>query len=160
MEATSDRFWDLYRALSFIRQRSRVLSRTESDLDGISVGLLSIAAQRGRLRPSEVADELQLNRSVVSRHLQSLEEAGAIRLVEDPADGRAWLVEVLPAGFAELRRFRAAITRIYGELLADWPPEDVDTLTALLVRLGESMARRHPRRIGSPRSSTRRRTRT
>jgi DNA-binding MarR family transcriptional regulator len=147
MEATTDRFWDLFQALSFIRQQSRALSRTETELDGVSVGLLSLAAQRAHLRPSEVAEELQLHRSMVSRQLQALESAGAIRLVADPDDGRSWRVEVLPAGFAQLREFREAIVRIYGELLDDWPSEDVARLTTLLTRLGESMARRpRPRR--------------
>lgn len=142
MEPTSDQLWDLFRALSFIRQQSRALSRDEPGLDGVSVALLSLAAQRESLRPSEVAEELQLTRPAVTRHLRALEDAGAIRLEADPGDGRSWLVRVLPEGFAQLQRFRERIVGIYGELLADWKPADLDRLTVLLTRLGESMARR------------------
>lgn len=113
-------------------------------LDGVSVGLLSLAAQRERLRPSDVATELQVTRPVVSRHLQALESSGAIRMVEDPDDGRAWFVEVMPEGFAMLQRFRDSIIELYADVLGDWEADDVERLTSLLVRLGESMATRRP----------------
>jgi DNA-binding MarR family transcriptional regulator len=57
------------------------------------------ATQTGR-RPTEIADELHLSASGVTRALLPLEKRGIIERRADPGDGRASLARLTPAGKA------------------------------------------------------------
>jgi DNA-binding MarR family transcriptional regulator len=67
-------------------------------LEGPAYGVLWAIAARGSVRPSALAEHLCLDLSTVSRHLSSLSAAGYLAREADPADKRAHLIRVSPAG--------------------------------------------------------------
>ena len=109
-------------------------------LNPVDVRLLALAEERGRVRPSEVAKQLDISPPSVTRHVQALESAGQLTIVADSKDGRSYLIEITEDGRDFLRRFRNDLIDMFRNLLKDWPPEEVATLATLLARLNGAMA--------------------
>lgn len=97
--------------------------------------VLRVVAERGSLRLSDLAHQLGVDASTVSRHVKTLEAQGMVARSGDPTDGRVARLELTPAGGEALRRLRAARHRLFAEILADWPAADRDALAPLLARL-------------------------
>jgi DNA-binding MarR family transcriptional regulator len=106
------------------------------------------------VRPSDIAGALDVHRSAITRHLQSLEAAGHVALTVDPADRRSWIVRLTDAGRAESERLMAIGLDRYAAFVADWDPDDVRTLTRLLFRFEASRAKAG--KLGTPDSPARR----
>lgn len=91
--------------------QSRVVRAIERDLDAaaaIPLGWYDVllelnAAPDRRLRMQELAARAVLSRTRVSRIVTELAEAGYVERREDPADRRAWLATLTPAGRAVLK---------------------------------------------------------
>jgi DNA-binding MarR family transcriptional regulator len=49
------------------------------------------------------------------------------------------------AGLQRMAAVQAARTRLYGDMLADWSPEDRATLATLLSRLNQALVNRNRR---------------
>ncbi|MCP3804770.1 MarR family transcriptional regulator [Allokutzneria sp. A3M-2-11 16] len=103
--------------------------------DPVRVGVLRIAAERGKVRPGEVAEALDVLPSSVTRHVQVLAEQGFLAVTTDPSDRRASLVEATDAGRDQVRQFVQAGVDVFGAVVADWSAEDLRTLNGLLERL-------------------------
>ncbi|MBM3678378.1 MAG: MarR family transcriptional regulator [Actinobacteria bacterium] len=67
-----------------------------------------------RMRMHELADEVAMSRSGLTRLADRLEEAGLVTRRQCPTDRRGLELELLPAGTEMLRRIWA----VYGEVLA------------------------------------------
>jgi DNA-binding MarR family transcriptional regulator len=115
--------------------RARREKKSAAALDLLQV----IAASEG-LRPSDIADHRFVHRSLVTRQLRELEDAGYVQFAEDPRDGRSWLVALTPAGRAEMLRLQNVGLARFTMFVADWQPGEVRQLTALLDKLAASMA--------------------
>lgn len=100
--------------------------------------MLQLAAESGPLRAGEIAERLDALPSSVTRHVRTLVDSGLVTTTQDPDDRRAVLVEATDAGRAELQQFLDVGDLVFGAVIADWPAEDVVTLTRLLDRLIES----------------------
>jgi DNA-binding MarR family transcriptional regulator len=94
-----------------------------------------------QVRPSDIAGALDVHRSAITRHLQSLEQAGQVSLTVDPADRRSWIVRLTDAGLAEADRLMSVGLDRYATFVADWDADDVRTLTELLLRFDASRAK-------------------
>src|SRR5690625_7773950 len=70
----------------------------ESGLPASQVAVLASLARLGECRIAEVADELLVDPSVISRHVSPLEQGGSIARRPDPADARAALIRLTPHG--------------------------------------------------------------
>jgi DNA-binding MarR family transcriptional regulator len=88
---------------------------------------------------SALAARLNLDGSTVTRQVSAMQRDGLIRRAPDPHDGRGTVVSPTRAGLDRMAAVRAARTRLYGEILADWPAEERDALAGLLSRLNESL---------------------
>ena len=122
----------------------------ENPEDPVRMRLLALTLEHGRVRPSEVAEELEVSPPSVTRYVHALRKEGQISVVADPDDGRSYLIEVTEAGREVVRQFRDGLVDIFCELLSDWSPKEVATLARLLGRLNEEMTvvsanRRSPR---------------
>lgn len=95
-------------------------------------------ASDGRL--SDLAGDLGLDASTVSRHVGALAAAGYVDRSEDPGDRRACRLAVTPAGREVLARAMAARAGVVREALASWSTTDQDTLVALLDRLAVDLS--------------------
>jgi DNA-binding MarR family transcriptional regulator len=116
-------------------ERARRQKKAAAALD-----LLQVIAAGEAMRPSDIADQRLVHRSLVTRQLRELEDAGYVQFAADPQDGRSWLVALTPAGCDEMRRLREIGLDRFAMFVADWQPGEVQQLTALLERLTASMA--------------------
>lgn len=103
-----------------------------------TLALLHIVAHRERVRPSEVAAELGVHQSSVTRQMQALERAGQVDVAVDPDDRRSCFISLTPAGRAELERLNQIGLGRFAKFVAGWDAEDVHTLTRLLVKFEAS----------------------
>jgi DNA-binding MarR family transcriptional regulator len=104
-----------------------------------TLSLLQLIADRGATRPSQIADLQGVHPSLVTRQVRDLEDAGHVQVAADPADGRSCLVTLTPAGAGELKRLTQAGLDRFALFVADWQPDDVRMLTALLDKLRTSI---------------------
>jgi DNA-binding MarR family transcriptional regulator len=114
----------------------RFRMRIEGDaVDPSQAAILYSLSCRGAMRVGDLAESMRLDASTVSRHVHQLQEHGLIRRDQDPADGRASIVDITDEGRTALRatfdRRRAFVT----EALSDWTPDDRQRLRDDLLRL-------------------------
>ena len=115
-------------------------------LDIAKIFACDAVAELSTTRPTvsvkDVAAELDLDHSTVSRLLGEVEEDGLLVRGSDPVDRRRTTVELTDLGRAVVAD-ATAMTRFFTRiLLAEWPREDVEALTTLLGRLAETVQRR------------------
>ncbi|TQN44050.1 winged helix DNA-binding protein [Blastococcus colisei] len=84
-------------------------------LHGVRFSVLAIAVSVGEIAFSYVCDELQVSKSVLSKQLTTLEEAGYVRVskVADGRQARTW-IHATGEGQAAFGRHRAALEAIAG----------------------------------------------
>jgi DNA-binding MarR family transcriptional regulator len=106
--------------------------------EAIRLGLLQVVAAHPDSRPSELAHELQVNASLVSRQVQVLELAGYLAVTADPEDRRACRVALTALGADEHRRLHRYGVDRFATFVAEWDPDELATLTRLLWKFEES----------------------
>ncbi|WP_432558965.1 MarR family winged helix-turn-helix transcriptional regulator [Granulicoccus sp. GXG6511] len=114
--------------------------RLDSGSDQVGYWVVHMLSQLGPTRNRDLAAACGLDASTVSRQVRSLEEAQLIDRCPDPADGRAHLVSLSSEGSRRVAEAKARRLGIVTERLADWSPDDVITLAALLSRLAREIA--------------------
>ncbi|MGW2866159.1 MarR family winged helix-turn-helix transcriptional regulator [Streptomyces sp. NPDC001205] len=132
--------------MDLITTGHRQISR-HVDLTRIQV--LGVVAAEGPLRPREIAAILQMTASAVSRHLAALETAGQVVARVDPEDARTFLVEAAPGAADALDAVLDAGTRVFAEVVADWPVQDIRAARALIDRLNQAWAQ-HKGHVRAP----------
>ncbi|MFE0025690.1 MarR family winged helix-turn-helix transcriptional regulator [Amycolatopsis sp. NPDC059021] len=121
-------------------------------MDPTRLAILQQSATKGAVRPSDVASDLGVHQSSITRQTRVLEEAGHVRLEADPADRRSCLITLTESGWDEVRRLTRLGLDRFADFLEDWEPEDVRKLGELLSRLETSIAttKRREQRRGRP----------
>ncbi|WP_229403550.1 MarR family winged helix-turn-helix transcriptional regulator [Micromonospora okii] len=114
-------------------------------LDRAAYVILRHLAAAGPQNVSALAARLDLDGSTVTRQVSAMQRDGLIDRAPDPTDGRGTVISPTPAGLHRMAAVRAARTRLYGDILADWSPGDRDTLAEMLTRLNRALENR-PRR--------------
>lgn len=137
--------------------RAQMSARGQDAVEWAAYGLLFQLAHDGPKRSSALAEAACVDPSTVSRQVGQLVTAGLVERQADPEDGRATLLAATPTGHemyaAKLERRR----EVFARLLQDWSEEDVETFTALLRRLNDSVADLRPSllsEMGAPTPST------
>ncbi|HEX4444352.1 MAG TPA: MarR family transcriptional regulator [Galbitalea sp.] len=105
---------------------------------GLSHGLLmSVAtvAKRGPLRLAELAQLEQVSAPSMTRTVSELETRGLVVRSVDPDDGRAFQVEVTPAGLEAILRAREARAQVIAHMLSGLDVADVASIEAALPAL-------------------------
>jgi DNA-binding MarR family transcriptional regulator len=102
--------------------------------------VLQVIETRPGMRPSEIAAELDVNQSSVTRHIQALKAKGLVTVKADPQDGRAYTLQLTDSGRDELAELTQIGLQRFASFVADWDAEEVRTLTRLLVKFEESKA--------------------
>ncbi|EMF52044.1 MULTISPECIES: MarR family winged helix-turn-helix transcriptional regulator [Streptomyces] len=133
---------DIERALTRItylstraRRHERLMALAGVPLDRAAVSLLRQVADFEPLRPGEPADRLDVEAPHVTRQVQRLERSGHLTRVADPGDRRALRVRLTPTGRQAVDRIREAGAIGMCLALADWPPDRIRQLAALVNRL-------------------------
>lgn len=120
------------------------LKRVHAEHEGIDHGaavILGALYRCGPQRPSELARLTSLDMSTVSRYARSLEDAGRVVKVADPADGRAHRLALTDDGIEHMQGlWRIRVERLMG-LIGHWSAKDAATLSTLANRLAEDLGR-------------------
>ena len=88
----------------------------------------------GPVRPTTLAGLLEVDLSVVSRQVRSLEDAGFVQRETDPQDARAALISATDAGRTAFERTKQQRTEVLDEVLAEWPEDEREVFVRLLSR--------------------------
>lgn len=137
-------FLALERELTVLLRRARasqgeMAREVHPDLESSAYGLLVRLDEYGRQRATELAAYIGVGKATMSRQLRALEDLGLVTRAPDPADGRAWLVELTAEGRSRVGRVRDARRARYAGRLADWNPREVSELARLLHQLNLGM---------------------
>lgn len=104
------------------------------------LGALGVVARHPEgIRPSAVAELLNVDLSVASRQLAQLEALRYVVRETDPADRRASLVRATDHGAAWIDAFGERFAATVRDSLDGWSDDDVHTLTNLLHRFDDSL---------------------
>lgn len=125
---------DLARTVRFVR----ALKARYGVPDPASLPLL-FRLLDGPMRPTELAEALHIDLSVVSRQLTSLAERGLVAKTRDPGDRRAHQVELTDAGRALTDQVERIRTDFLANLVKEWDETDVAHFATYLHRLSESL---------------------
>ncbi|WP_067510094.1 MarR family winged helix-turn-helix transcriptional regulator [Actinoplanes sp. TFC3] len=118
----------------------RELSRArERQGEGSRLTILQLIDETTDVRPSDLAGEMQMSLSAVTRQIHALAESGQVELQNDQNDRRSFRVALTPAGKEELDRLVAKSHDRFAGFLADWSAEDTVQLGTLLSRLAVSI---------------------
>lgn len=140
-EALQRNLTRLVRQVSIPRFHQRVLARAGVEIDRVeAVALTRIVGGRS-LRLSDLAEQLGVACSTAGRHAAHLEGRDLVTRSVDPSDGRAVIVAATDRGVALVGHLRQAYRELLADVMGDWAPEEVESLTALLGRLANGLAR-------------------
>jgi DNA-binding MarR family transcriptional regulator len=129
--------------MALLRTYSRLWDQTEAQMrqdSGLSMPrydvLMHLDIAGGRLRLSELASEIVLSPSGLSKLLDRMEASGLIRREPDPQDARSTFARITPRGRTLVRKARqrhhAWLQQAFGDALDD---RDVVDLTRIMGRI-------------------------
>ncbi|OMH26354.1 hypothetical protein BKD30_05180 [Tersicoccus phoenicis] len=122
------------------RTIKHVTARQVAAADGVGmahVGILYMLCASSERRATELADELGIGTSALSRQISSLEDRGLLSRRPDPDDGRASLLSVTDAGRGLVGAVTAERTQRLKDLLTGWDEAEAEHATRTLGRLSE-----------------------
>ncbi|MGK8524855.1 MarR family winged helix-turn-helix transcriptional regulator [Nocardia asteroides] len=103
------------------------------------IGVLGTLESKGPCRQVDLAAELCLSASALSRHVTELVGAGYLSRHADPTDGRATLVRVTDEGRDLLHRVRTTRARGLQHVLAGWSEDDAARACAAVRKLRDAL---------------------
>ena len=138
--AVDHEYLSLERELTFLFRRARanqgeMAREVHPDLESAAYGLLVRLDEYGRQRATELAAYIGVGKATMSRQLRALEDLGLIAREPDPADGRAWLVDLTDEGRRRVTHVREARRARYVTQLSHWDRREVAELARLLQQL-------------------------
>ncbi|MER6531451.1 MarR family transcriptional regulator [Streptomyces sp. NPDC001508] len=137
-------FLALERELTMLLRRARanqgeMAREVHPELEPAAYGLLVLLEEHGRQRATDLAGYIGVGKATMSRQLRALEQLGLVGREPDPADGRAWLVNLTEEGRGRVVRVREARRARYVRQLAHWDRSEVAELARLLHQLNRVM---------------------
>jgi DNA-binding MarR family transcriptional regulator len=118
------------------------LSRLPVDepVDKAGLAVLHETRRLGAVRPSDLAAQMHLDLSTISRHLRSLERQGMVQRSADPDDARALRISITARGADVLTRLLDHRAKTIRDAIAHWPEGDRSALCQFLRRLAGDLA--------------------
>jgi MarR family transcriptional regulator for hemolysin len=92
------------------------------------------------LRQVELADMLDVEPITLSRIVDRLEEAGHVERVADPADRRAWRLQVTERAKPLVAKLRALGSELVEDAFGGIEPEEIARVREVLARVRENIA--------------------
>lgn len=141
-EAAALELWAaLHRTSCLLRGQMRPLFATW-DLSGAQCHVLRMLAQADgeALTLSQISERLLVSNGNTTGIVDKLEEAGLVQRVPHPADRRAILLQLTPAGATLSAEIHPVFRRRVTELLGALTPAEKQQLGALLGKLHGSLA--------------------
>jgi DNA-binding MarR family transcriptional regulator len=104
-------------------------------IDRAGYWLLLRVSREAPVRLSDLAEQVELDLSTVSRQMRDLVTCGLIEKVPDPNDGRASLLSLSERGRAVLASVSEARRRALAKAIVGWSDDERNALAAGLLRL-------------------------
>ncbi|MDQ0686232.1 DNA-binding MarR family transcriptional regulator [Streptomyces achromogenes] len=144
VERDDREFLSLERELTVLFRRARanqgeMAREVHPDLESAAYGLLVRLEECGRQRATELAGYIGVGKATMSRQLRALQQLGLVARAPDPADGRAWLVDLTEEGRTRVSRVREARRERYVSHFSHWDRGEVEELARLLHQLNRGM---------------------
>jgi DNA-binding MarR family transcriptional regulator len=136
--ATADELLELLRTIMRANRTARLGPESE-DMPGWKFAVLGLLAREGEQRLGHVAAHLEVDPSVASRQVATLEQLGLVTRRPDPADGRAQLLAITPAGLTARDGYVAQRARWVAEALDGWDDAEVAHLVARVKQLVDDL---------------------
>ncbi|WP_030869871.1 MarR family winged helix-turn-helix transcriptional regulator [Streptomyces sp. NRRL F-2747] len=95
-------------------------------VDELTYPVLSTLARTGPRSAADLAPDVGVDRSGVTRRASRLEAAGLIRREPDPADGRAYLLVLTKEGRTAVAELRDRLAAHIMTSLSAWPPGEAE----------------------------------
>jgi DNA-binding MarR family transcriptional regulator len=118
-----------------VKQHERLVAAAGVPLDRAAVALLRQLADSESLRLGELAAQLAVEASHVTRQVQQLQKAGYVTRIPDPDDRRAQRIELTDAGREAYDSIREASRLGMQMALSEWSPEELRQLATLFHRM-------------------------
>jgi DNA-binding MarR family transcriptional regulator len=100
----------------------------------------------------ELATRCGLDASTISRAVTALVTRGLVQRSADPADGRAAILTLTPAGRAALADVEQQEAELLADALQNWAAPDIDAFTAALTRFVDDVTTHLDRTSAAPAS--------
>ena len=133
-ERLADTFGELVRRESRSLVYGELTAGLHPAVDSSTYPVLSGLDRAGPRSAARLGQEIGLDRSVVSRHADRLQQAGLLRREPDPADRRASLLVLTPEGDRLVTHMRARLADHFNAYLATWPAEESEAFAQALSR--------------------------
>lgn len=134
--------------------RAVVSASGETPIPPALTSVLFVLAARGECRQNELAADLCVSQSSLSRQISELVDVGYVLRTVDPDDKRASRIQVSPSGAEILRETTERRAERLRGMLADWSQDQalsaVTSLTQLNDTFTASLQQRHLRTSGFP----------
>ena len=121
--------WARLRSFDLIHRRAGV------DVDRSGIIILATLDRLGSMRMSDLAAEIGLDRSTISRQVAAVVRSGYVQKVGDAADARASQLQLTARGNAARRKLAEAWRQIVTELVEAWSADEQAQLGRLLGKL-------------------------
>ena len=141
----SDPITDLEAEFADIWRRGRIQMRARARaihprLDPTCYPLLVLLSRHDAIRMSDLLSDLGLEKSTLTRQIDSVVRLRLVERHPDPNDARARLVALTDEGRSRLDEGATTATAVWRERLSRWNPDDVRQLADLLHRLAVDTA--------------------
>jgi DNA-binding MarR family transcriptional regulator len=120
-----------------VRLYARLTAGLNPALDEATYPVISGLARSGPQSAAQLAADIGIDRSVVSRHATRLAQAGLIARLPDPSDRRAALLSLTGAGHRAVQDMRQRLAGAFDDYLASWPPGEAARFAVSLRRFTE-----------------------
>jgi DNA-binding MarR family transcriptional regulator len=107
--------------------------------------LMSLLAHESGVTQQTLVERASSDPNTVRAMLLLLEGRGLVTRARHPVDGRARSVSLTKKGSATFKRLQRASEPFRAQLVADFRPEEVQTLQGLLRRIASAFAANPPR---------------
>jgi DNA-binding MarR family transcriptional regulator len=127
----------LLRRTTRARLYGRLTDGLHATLDESTYPVISGLARLGPRSAAQLAAEIGVDRSVVSRHASRLVDAGLLKREPDPSDRRAVLLTLTGSGRTVVREMRRRLAVAFDSYFASWSPDEARTFATGLRRFAE-----------------------
>lgn len=129
----------MFRHGTLQRLHEQVAAAAGIDCERAAFLVMRRVVSEGPIRVTDLARDLGLDPSTISRHLRSVERRGWVERHADPADRRAALVYATSEGERVVARLEAERRSYISGVLADWEPSDREALFDLTERFVDDL---------------------